>query len=233
MPTSENVHEGHRQRLKNKFLEHGIDIFDDYQVLELILFYAIPKRDTNETAHRLIDKFGSLKGVLEADYNDLMKVTGIKENSASLIKLFQMTAPRYLQATFEDNGRIKLDDKKVMLDFCKTLYMGDKCEKVYAIALDNNFGVIGKKVISEGMPDSVDISPRLIADFIIKSNSSIVILVHNHPDGISMPSKTDVAVTSFFYKALDKINIELYDHVVVGSDGAVSMRNSRYVPEIW
>lgn len=219
-----NIHQGHRQRVKNRFLEHGLDTFDDYQLLEILLFYAVPKKDTNEMAHMLINKFGSLCGVLRADYEELMEVKGIGENAASLIKFFQMFAQRFLREEFEnDEERKSMDSTQNAKEYCQTLYLGETHESVYAVALDADLCVVKAKRLFTGTPDSVAISPRSIIEFVIKCKCNAVLLSHNHPNGSCLPSKTDYEVTKIIGKALNESNMLLVDHIIVGRDGVLSV----------
>lgn len=221
---TENVHHGHRQRVKKRFLEYGLDTLDDYQLLEILLFYAVPKKDTNEMAHLLINKFGSLCGVLRADYEELMEVKGIGENAASLIKFFQMFAQRFLREEFENHEERKsMASSDNAKEYCKTLYLGETHESVYAVALDSNLCVMKSKKLFTGSPDSVAVSARVIIEFIIKCKCNAVLLSHNHPNGSCLPSKTDTEVTKKIGKALAESNIQLVDHIIIGRDGALSM----------
>lgn len=224
----ENLHSGHRQRMKNRFLEYGIDSFHDYELLEMILYYSIPKKDTNEIAHRLLNTFGTLKDVFDADFSELITVNGIKENSATLIKLFQKTTQRYWEDEFSDDGRIDLSTPEKLMQYCKTLYLGEKNEMIYALALDNNLHLMTRKLISEGMPNRVELGIGQVIDFAIKKGTGILVLSHNHPSGISMPSNEDLTLTNRYFIALRDIGIILHDHIVVGSDGATSMKEKGY-----
>ena len=229
----QNLHEGHRQRMKAKFLKYGLESFDDHQVLEVMLYYAIPKKDTNEIAHALVKKFGSLSGVLEAEADELIKVSGIGENAASMIKLFQMLSRRYSVSAFSYENKILLNDSKKMLAYFKELYLGEKREVLYAIALDNEMILQNKEIINKGVDNSVDISPRMLAEFAFRSNCSSIVIAHNHPQGTSLPSKADIKSTIYIHEALKNMDIHLLDHIVVGRDGAISFRNSAYAAEIW
>lgn len=220
----ENLHSGHRQRMKQRMLEYGIDSFHDYEVLEMILYYSIPKKDTNEIAHRLLNTFGTLKDVFDADYSELITVKGIKESSATLIKLFQKTTQRYWQEEFIDDGRPDLSTEEKMMEYCKTLFLGEKNEMIYILALDNNLHLMAKKLLSEGMPNRVELSIGQITDFAIKKGSGILVLSHNHPSGISSPSHADISFTDRQFTSLRSIGIILHDHIVVGNDGATSMK---------
>lgn len=229
----ENPHEGHRQRVKKLFLEHGLDGFEDHQVLEALLFYAVPKKDTNETAHLLLNTFGSIDKVFEADYDDLTEVKGIGENAASLIKFFQMLSKRYVYSTFVADGVIRLNDPQKLMDFCRSLFKGEKKEIVYAIALDSELYLMHKTVINIGEPDMVDISFRKLTEFAIKSNCTRMVLTHNHPNGSKIPSRVDIDSTREIAEQLGSVDVELVDHIVVGKNGASSIRECDPVNCAW
>ena len=220
----ENLHEGHRQRVKNRFLNHGLDSFEDHQVLEALLFYAVPKKDTNELAHVLLNTFGSLDKVFEADYNDLIKVKGIGENTASLIKFCQMLSRRYIFSTFEEDSVIRLIEPKKIKDYCRNLFKGEKNEVVYAIALDSELFFIDQMKINSGVPNKVDVPFRVLTDFAIKSNCTRLILTHNHPNGSMIPSKADIEATDDISEQLASVDVDLVDHIVVGKNGVTSIK---------
>ena len=222
----DNPHEGHRQRVKKRFLKHGLDSFEDHQVLEALLFYAVPKKDTNELAHLLLDTFGSLDKVFEADYDDLIKVKGIGENTASLIKFSQMLSQRYVYSTFVADGLIRLNDSKKMKDYCRNLFKGEKKEIVYALALDSELYLIDKMKINTGEPNRVDIPFRTLTEFAIKCNCTRMVLTHNHPDGSMLASRPDIYATSDVAEQLTSVDVELVDHIVVGRNGVSSIREA-------
>lgn len=220
----ENPHEGHRQRVKNRFLKYGLESFEDHQVLEALLFYAVPKKDTNELAHLLLNTFGSFDKVFEADYDDLIKVKGIGENAASLIKFFQMLSKRYIHSTFVQDGEIRLNESKILKSYCKNLFKGEKKEIVYAIALDCDLYLMDQMMINTGEPNKVDIPFRKLTEFAIKCNCTRMVLTHNHPNGSMIASRTDLDATDEVAEQLGSVDVELVDHIVVGKDGVTSIR---------
>ena len=229
----ENPHEGHRQRVKNRFLNHGLDSFEDHQVLEALLFYAVPKKDTNELAHLLLNTFGSLDKVFEADYDELVKIKGVGENTASLIKFSQMLSKRYVYSTFVADGHIRLNDPKIVKNFCRSLFKGEKKETVYALALDSELYLIDKMKINTGEPNRVDIPFRTLTEFAIKCNCTRMVLTHNHPNGSMLASRADIIATADVVDQLVSVDVELVDHIVVGRNGACSIRECEPDPKIW
>ena len=156
----ENLHEGHRGRLKERFLEQGIDSFEPHNILELLLFYSIPRKDTNEIAHELLKSFGTLKGVFDADFNDLIKVDGIKENSATLLKLIPAIARAY--ATDKYSSNYVFDTAEKAGEFFLDKYVGEKNEIIYLLLLNNKFEMLDLVKLHEGSVNSAQISPRRV-----------------------------------------------------------------------
>lgn len=231
---NKNLHEGHRQRVKERFLKHGIDSFSDIQFLETLLFYAVPKKDTNDTAHLLLNTFGSLKKVFEASYEDLTKVKGIGENAASLIKFFQMGSKRYLQIAYAESVENKYDTPQKLKEYCKRLFLNEKREMIYAIALDCDLAITAYEALNTGHPDSVYLSYRRITEFIYKSNTSRIVLTHNHPNGAELVSRNDVETTRNVAELLDQLAVEFVDHIVVGKNGeATSMKEEDIADDVW
>lgn len=232
-----NLHEGHRKRVKERFLKFGVDSFTDVQLLETLLFYAVPKKDTNDTAHLLLDTFGgTFAKVLNADYKELVKVNGIGENAASLIKFVQMVSKKYLISSFaEDDDAFKrtVSGHSRLCEYCANLFLGCKNEVLYAIALDDELMVISNEIIVEGNPGSVEISQRKIVEFVLKNNCERIALAHNHPNGSSQPSREDIFATDEVAELLNKLGVELVDHIIVGKYGSVSMRESVMSDRIW
>ena len=229
----ENPHEGHRQRVKNRFLQHGLDSFEDHQVLEALLFYAVPKKDTNEIAHLLLKTFGSLDKVFEADYDELIKVKGIGENTASLIKFSQMLSKRYINSTFVQDGEVRLNESKKLKDYCRNLFKGEKKETIYAIALDSDLYLIGNMKINTGEPNKVEVPFRTLTEFAIKCNCTRMVLAHNHPNGSMNASRNDIYATDDIADQLASVEVELVDHIVVGKNGASSIRETDPTLSAW
>lgn len=232
-----NLHEGHRRRVKERFLKFGVDSFTDVQMIETLLFYAVPKKDTNETAHLLLDAFGgTFAKVLDADYDELLKIKGVGENAASLIKFTQLIAKKYLVSSFatdEDEVKKRVTGQSFLCQYCANLFLGCKNEVLYAIALDNDLVVISQEVISEGDPGKVSISSRKIVEFALKNNCDRLALAHNHPNGSSQASRNDISATSELVETLEGLGIELVDHIIVGKHGATSMHDSIMADKVW
>ena len=219
------MHDGHRERIKKRFLEQGLDGFDDHNVLELLLFYALPRQDTNPLAHALLDHFGSLDAVLEAPREELLKVPGIGENAATLLQLVPAVSRRY-EMTKNDFGEI-LDSTQKAGDYLTARYLYERDEVVCVICLDAKRRVLCCKNLFRGDVNSAGVSVRKIAELAIAKNASAVILSHNHTSGIALPSREDEQTTKRIKTALEAMNIELLDHIIVAGDDYISMAESK------
>ncbi len=219
------MHEGHRERVRKRFLKDGIDSFEPHQILELILFYGIPRKDTNEIAHRLLERFGSLSRVLEADPKDLMQVEDIGEGTACLLSLFSQVFREYSKDKI--GKKIILDSQENIFSYVQSLYHGRTYETFYMISLDAQNRVLHAEILEEGTIDELAVYPRLVVESALRQKAYSVILAHNHPGDSVMPSKMDVEATRRVQQALLAINIELKDHIIVTNENALSFRDLR------
>ncbi|PKM72902.1 MAG: hypothetical protein CVU91_07715 [Firmicutes bacterium HGW-Firmicutes-16] len=219
------VHDGHRERMKKKLLEQGLDVFDDHNVLELLLFYSMPRRDTNPLAHELLNTFGSLEAVFEAPADELSKVSGIGENSVTLLKLIPEVSRRYIidKNRFDDI----LDSSKKTGEYLAARYMYERDEVVYVICLDAKCKIICCKELFRGVANSAEISIRKIAELALAKNATSVIISHNHTSGIALPSMEDEITTKKLKTALVSMGITLADHIIVADGDFISMADSR------
>lgn len=223
---AEEAHKGHRERLKRRFLENGLDNFTDIQALELLLFFAIPQKDTNPIAHALLDHFGSLARVLEASPVELKKVTGISDHAATLLTLvtqlgrfYQVDAARCIQCltTLDACG-----------EYLVPYFFGRTRETVFLLCLDAKCKVLCCKEVGEGSINSASVSVRKIVETALASNATTVVLAHNHPSGVALPSEEDVETTNRVAAGLNAVEIQLADHIVVADGDYVSMAQSGY-----
>lgn len=221
-----NIHAGHRERLKDRFLKQGLDGFTDIQALELLLFYSIPRQDTNPIAHKLLDHFGSLSQVLEAPPEELKKIGGIGENSALLLNLINQMGRFYLVdkakreqvlPTIEDCAR-----------YLQPYFYGRMNETVFLLCLDAKCKAICCKNVGEGSINSAGISIRKIVETALREGATSVVLAHNHPSGIAIPSPEDIQTTRRIAAALQSVEVYLADHIVVADGDYVSMVQSGY-----
>lgn len=218
------VHDGHRDRMKKRFVRHGLDNFDDHSVLELLLFYGIPRKDTNEMAHRLINRFGSLPAVFEARYEDLLRVEGIGENAAVLLSLIPQVCRRYQISKTADDRVIHTSEDAGR--YLRPLYLCAREEIVYLMCLDAKSRLICLKELGRGSLNEVTISIRTIVETALTQNATAVILSHNHVDGLALPSREDEMTTYRIRDALLLVGITLVDHIVVCDDEFVSFADS-------
>ena len=221
-----SIHKGHRERLKARFLEEGLDNFTDIQALELLLFYAIPQKDTNPIAHALLDHFGSLSRVLEADVEELKKVPGISDHSATLLALVTELG-RYYQVDCAQRVEVL-----TTLDACGAYlvprFFGRSNETVFLLCLDAKCKVLCCKEIGEGSVNSTSISIRKVVETALSANATTVVLAHYHPSGVALPSSEDVQTTRRVAAALSAVEVHLADHIVVAEGDYVSMVQSGY-----
>jgi DNA repair protein RadC len=218
------IHDGHRERLKRKFLSSGLDVFHDHEALELLLFYAIPRRDTNPIAHELLNRFGSLSGVFDAPFDELCQVNGVGENAAVFLKLVPHVAKRYAMSRSSFDGL--LDSTEKTGDYLVPRFYAERDEVVYMICLDSKYKVLNTKLIFRGNVNSANISIRKIVETALTYNATKVILAHNHTSGIAVPSREDIETTARIKDALAAVEVQLVDHIVVAEEDYVSMADS-------
>lgn len=218
------VHDGHRQRLKKRFLEEGLDNFDEHQVLELLLFYSIPRQDTNPIAHALLAHFGTLDQVLSASPLELQKISGMGESSATFLSLLNAFCRYY--NTRRPKKEIILDSLARCADFLTPYFDNLRNETVYLLCLDAKCKLLSCKKVGEGSVNSAAIPMRKIVEMALNVNATTVILAHNHPSGLAIPSPEDQLTTRQLAVALSAVDVTLADHVVVADGEGVSMRLS-------
>ena len=219
-----SIHSGHRDRLRSRFLKEGLDNFEEVNALELLLFYCIPRKDTNELAHALLDHFGSFHQVLDATPEELMMVPGVGEGTATFLPLIA-SACRYYRVN-QANNVTALNTIEKCGDYLVNYFHGRKNEMVMLLCLDAKCKKIVCREIGEGSVNSAGISARRVAEIALSVGATSVIIAHNHPGGIALPSRSDMLATEKIYKALKLINVELCDHIVVADDDFVSMADS-------
>ena len=221
-------HAGHRERMRKRFLRFGLDNFDDHNVLELLLFYAVPRRDTNVIAHRLLDAFGTLDGVFDASPEALMAVEGVGPGAAALIRLVPEAARRYFIARTAP-GQI-LADSEAAGRYLLPRFLTCRDETMYLVCMDGKLKVLDCREVSRGSATSVSVNARRVTQIALGQNASAVLLAHNHTSGIAIPSDEDVAVTLRLRALLAQVGVTLTDHIVVAGDDFVSMADSGLLP---
>ena len=219
-----SMHDGHRQRLKKRFLNEGLDNFEQLQVLELLLFYCIPRQDTNPVAHRLLDHFGSLTQVLEATPEELKKVPGIGDAVATFLALVTSVG-RYYNVNRAASVQI-LSSLDACGKYLVPRFYGRRNETVFILCMDAKCKVLCCKEVGEGSVNSAAVPIRRIVEMALGANATSVVIAHNHPSGVAVPSHEDIQTTRRLAMALSAVEITLIDHMVVAEDDFVSMRQS-------
>lgn len=215
------MHEGHRGRVRDRFRREGLENFAPHEVLELLLYYTRARGDTNPLAHRLLDTFGSLKGVLETPVEQLCQVPGVGEETATLLSMMVPLFRRYEMCLCEEKKRLK--SYRDSEEYCRALLTGLRKERFYVISVSVQMQVLGCRVVSEGSITEVVTYPRLVLEAALNHNAYGVILCHNHPGGEAVPSPGDQEVTLELERALSMVDIVLLDHLIVADGGIYSM----------
>ena len=220
-PAEQSLHSGHRDRMRAKFLQQGLEGFQEHEMLELTLFYALPRVNTNEVAHRLLQRFGSLADVLNADYHALRDVKGMGESSAMLLTLIAQLSRQYRLSARKD---LTLNTFDATCAYFKDIYLGEPEEQLRLACLDDRLRLMSCGVVSEGAPSSVPVHMRRLVEYALQQKSELVVLAHNHPNGTAMPSPEDIAATQKIFNVLKSVGIRLADHIIVAGEQAVSLK---------
>ena len=219
------IHSGHRDRMRQRYINNGLDSLSDHEVLELILFYCIPRKDTNELAHNLLNNFGkSLSAVFNASVDELCKVEGISTSAAVFITMIAPLCRRYNE-DFKKIGKLK--DPANCGEYLVEYYKDVKVEQVMVLCLDGACRILGLEKVCEGDANTAMINFRKLIETIIKyPNCNACIIAHNHPNGIALPSRDDISATAEIKQTLAAIGITLVDHIIVEQNDYVSMASS-------
>ena len=223
------IHDGHREKMRQRFLKSGLDAFADHEALELLLYYAIPRRDTNPIAHALMERYGSLSAVLAAPVEDLKKVEGVGESAAILLKLAPQLYRKAKMSDAEQETVLSSVERvgAYLLERCA----GEKNEVVYQLCLDRKGKLLACKKLGEGGVTSADLDIRRLVENALLTGASAVVLAHNHPSGVALPSRDDYAATDRAKTALAVVDVALIDHIIVADGDFVSMSDSGYLTD--
>lgn len=209
------IHDGHRERVRERLLREGLAGFADHEVLELLLFYAIPRGDTNPTAHELLEKFGSLKNVFDADITELKNTKGVGSNAATLIKLIPEITGVYSSLALRGNYIIR-NTQDAGLYACAKI--GSLSKEVFSvICLDSKRAVTAFEIVEQGTVSQAAVHPRKVVECALRYNAAAVILAHNHPSGNAAASENDRQLTKELCLLLDGIGINVLDHIITTS----------------
>ncbi len=219
-----SIHSGHRQRMKDRFLTEGMDGFKEHEVLELLLYYCIPRRDTNEIAHNLLERFGSLAQVMDASVKDLAAIDGIGSNAAVFLKIIKASGRAYQISKLSHNTVLSTVEEcgAYLVPFLE----GKRYETIYMLSLDAKCMVLNCQMVGQGGINSAGVHIRDIVDLALSTNATSVVLAHNHPSGVALPSYEDVRTTINIAQALSMVDVILNDHVIVADGDYVSMVQS-------
>ncbi len=226
----ENLHANHRQRVFDRLQNDGIDSFYDHEIIELILFYTVPRMDTKPIAHRLIKEFGSFSGVMDADIKSLEKVQGVSHKSAVLLSLMPSLIRRYNIDRLKPRSAVDSFEKAAK--YVEALLMGENKEVFYVLCLDSNNRLLKAEKLKEGSAAEIIINPRAVVVSATKHEAVSVILAHNHPHGNCRPSIEDISATNKAALALGVIGIPLLDHIIVSETETLSFKRENIMDEI-
>lgn len=215
-----NTHDGHRQRMREKYIEHGIESFKEHEALELFLFYGVPYKNTNPLAHKLLDDFGSLSAIFDAPPS-LLREYGLSDHLIAHIKLMPDMARLYMIDKVDNPGKVV--NMGNLCGYFQPLFFGQNEEVMRLLLLDKKGKQIYSGVISKGSVNSTDVNIRKICELALYYNAKYAAIAHNHPSGLAKPSPRDIDCTNKIFVALQLISVRLLDHIIVADDDSVSM----------
>lgn len=218
----ENANNGHRDRLRERFLKAGPDAFSDHELLELMLFGVIMRRDVKPIAKLLLARFGSLYNLIGAPIAELMQIKGVGESVAIHIKSLHAILMRAGVTELKENP--VLNTWTALLSYLRLALSNESREQFRVLFLNNKLKLIADEMMGDGTIDQAPVYPREIARRALELSASSVILVHNHPSGDPKPSANDIAITRKIIQSLEAIEVSVHDHIIVGSEGSVSMK---------
>ena len=219
---TKNLHANHRQRVRARFIKDGnLDSFEQHQVLELLLFYAIPRRDTNELAHKLLNEYGSLYTLMNAKPEDIVKRCKVSEQTAVLISMIPFVCRKFLGSAL-DGEKVLINSFSAAYNYFESVLSGQTFESFYMLCLDLNKKVKKLVKISDGVTNSSPVYMEKVVGDALLHRASFVIIGHNHPNGSKKPSSADVEVTMKITNALAHVNIQVLDHIIICGDDCFS-----------
>lgn len=217
------VHKDHRKRKRQQFYDHGGDAFADHELLELLLFYGIARKDVNALAHTLIDEFGSLEAVFSAPIETLESIDGVGPQTAVLLKLVPALMRRAHLSSVKND--VPLDTVERIGNFFTDLFTCEGNEVMYQLCLDAKGRMLNCRKVAEGDPSSISLNLRQIVQNALGCNAVMVAIAHNHPSGVAFPSHGDKIATQQIAEALRAVSVQLVDHIVVAGTDYISFRH--------
>lgn len=223
-----SLNDGHRERLRRRFENEGLDYFEPHEVLELLLFFIIPRGNVNHIAHRLIDRFRSIRGVFHASAKDLLSVEGIGPQAAFFLKLIPAVCRRYMISVEQDKFAEPIDCSERIREYVSPYFVGRSAETLFLLCINNAGLPISCNYISEGIVNAAQVDIRKIMETVVNTNAVAVALCHNHPDGLALPSEEDILLTTRVRDLLAPVGITLIDHLVFAEGDCVSLFDSGF-----
>lgn len=223
------LHENHRARMQARVERDGLESLAEHEALEYLLFLAIPRKDTNELAHRLIQHFGDFCKVMEAEPEELMRVQGIGPKSAQVIATV-MAFGRYYNLK-KRKSRVALNCTEAAVEYVKPLFLGRQNELLYLILLDDKCRPVRDLRIAEGIPNRVHIDTRKLLRDVARTDATCGLLAHNHPTGLALSSEADLIATLGIMRALDPLGVSVIDHLIIAGEDSCSLRERGCLPE--
>ncbi len=217
----------HRQRLRDRFMQGGADAIPDYELLELVLFRAIPRQDVKPLARMLIDTFGDFNRVLSAPTSRLMELNGVGPAVIQELKVVEAAAQRLARSRIL--GRQVISNWAALVDYCHTTMAHRETEQFRVLYLDRKNVLVADEAQGQGTVDHVPVYPREVVKRALELNASALILVHNHPSGDPTPSESDINMTLAIQQAAEALSITLHDHLIIGKESELSFRSSGYL----
>ncbi len=217
-------HDGHRDRMKRRFREHGLDSFETHEVLELLLFFGVPRQNTNELAHELLNTFGDFPGVLDASPRDLQRIKGIGPHTATLLNLCSALLERYHSDRQE--GRRIFADPAALGEYLHPFFLSETKEKILLLTLNDRWELLGRTTLSTGTLSACEARAREIVEIALPQHATGVVLAHNHPYGFAVPSQEDIESTARLAETLRLVDIRLLDHLIFDNSDYVSLRQT-------
>jgi DNA repair protein RadC len=215
---------GHRERVRKRFLQQGLDGFRDYEALELLLLFVARQKDMKPVAKALIQRFGSFKNTLDASPEELQAVDGVGPATVTLIRFVKQAAARYLQQTSQ--ARFSPDSPEALIQYCIVSIGAEPDEKFRVICLDSSFAIVDERDVAEGTVDQATVYPRKVMEAALAAKATTLVFVHNHPDGNVEPSEFDRTLTRGLVLAAKTMNVSVYDHIIVSRDTHFSFREN-------
>lgn len=219
-----NCHKDHRKRMRTRLLNSDRDTFEDHEILEMLLYYSVPRKDTNALAHTLLDRFGSFRGIIEADPKELMSIPMIAEHSVVFFSLISEFMRRYLCE--EENNAVKYDTIEKIGEYFIKKYIGVNTETVYVMLLDNSLRLVECKKVHEGSVNSAGFDIRKIYQYATAKNVPNIVLAHNHPGGVAVPTSDDINSTVILVQGCEILGLNILEHIVVAGDKYIPIMNT-------